>query len=71
MMIGAARKDIGPGSFPDVRLAETRDKARVTKERIQEKRAPVSERKQDRHALIKEQKSARLNLTRTWGRLQY
>lgn len=55
-MVGTARKDIGLGGFPDVGLAEARDKARATKERIQEGIDPVAERKQARQSLIKEQK---------------
>tara|TARA_B110000503_G_C7131389_1_gene406947 strand:- start:572 stop:1810 length:1239 start_codon:yes stop_codon:yes gene_type:complete len=50
--VGAKRKDIGLGGFPDVTLAQAREKARTTKEMIQQGLDPVAERKAARTALI-------------------
>lgn len=44
-MVGSKRRDIGLGGFPDVTLAQARDKARELKEKIKEGIDPVEERR--------------------------
>lgn len=51
--VGGRRREIGLGGFPDVTLAGARDKARDTKEAIQQGRDPVEERKAARIELIR------------------
>ena len=51
-IIGAKRRDIGLGGYPDVTLAQARDKARDTKETIQQGIVPVAQRRAVRTALI-------------------
>jgi integrase len=51
-MVGSKRRDIGLGGFPDVPLAQAREKARETKEQIKQGIDPVAERKANRAALI-------------------
>ncbi len=50
--VGAKRRDIGLGGFPDVTLAGAREKAREVREKIQAGIDPVEERKANRSALI-------------------
>lgn len=51
-MVGAKRRDIGLGGFPDVPLAQAREKARETREQIKQGIDPVEQRKAARVALI-------------------
>lgn len=53
--VGAKRRSIGLGGFPDVGLAEARRKAQEYKEQIQQGIDPVEARKATRRALIAEQ----------------
>lgn len=55
VMVGGKRREIGLGGFPDVTLAEAREKARFFKERIKQGFDPVAEKKEARVKLIKEQ----------------
>ncbi|HET8903661.1 MAG TPA: integrase arm-type DNA-binding domain-containing protein [Saccharospirillum sp.] len=57
-MVGAKRRDIGLGGFPDVPLAQARVKAREIKELISQGIDPVTERKVRRSALIADQAKA-------------
>ncbi|WP_022962625.1 tyrosine-type recombinase/integrase [Halopseudomonas pelagia] len=57
-MVGAKRRDIGLGGFPDVPLKAAREKAREIKEQIQQGVDPVLQRKANRSALIREQSKA-------------
>lgn len=50
--IGGKRRDIGLGGYPDVTLAQARDKARAAREKIVQGIDPVAERKAARDALI-------------------
>lgn len=50
--IGARRRDMGLGAYPDVPLAQARDKARAAREKISQGIDPVAERKAARDALI-------------------
>lgn len=54
-MVGSKRRDIGLGAFPEILLAEARDRARDTKANIQAGRDPVEERKAARLELIRQQ----------------
>lgn len=56
--IGAKRRDIGLGGFPDVSLAAARETAREMKRRIAEGFDPAAERQAARAALIVEQRKA-------------
>ena len=56
-MVGAKRKDIGLGGYPDVSLLGARDVARQAKAKIVEGIDPVAEKKAARAALIIQQKS--------------
>lgn len=47
-----ARRDVGIGGFPDVPLAQAREKAREMREKIRQGIDPVEERKQARAALL-------------------
>ncbi len=49
--IGAKRRDIGLGGFPDVGLAQARDRARETREKIRQGIDPVAERRAVRDEL--------------------
>ncbi|MFT3668456.1 MAG: tyrosine-type recombinase/integrase [Pseudoxanthomonas sp.] len=51
-MVGGKRRDIGLGGFPDVPLALARDKARTTREKIEQGIDPVLERRSSRQALL-------------------
>ncbi|MDO8908992.1 MAG: integrase arm-type DNA-binding domain-containing protein [Pseudohongiella sp.] len=57
-MVGTKRRDIGLGGFPDVTLAQARDKARELKEKITQGIDPVEERKAARRSLIASQLSS-------------
>ena len=50
-MVGNRRPDIGLGGYPDVTLAQAREKARELKEQIRKGIDPVAERKAARNAL--------------------
>jgi integrase len=50
-MVGKRRPDIGLGGYPDVTLAQAREKAREFKEQIRKGIDPVAERKAARNAL--------------------
>jgi integrase len=56
--VGTKRREIGLGAFPDVTLAQARDKARQTRQAIHEGRDPVAEREAARRALIAAQGQA-------------
>jgi integrase len=56
--VGNKRRNIGLGGYPEVSLATARDKARSTKELIDQGIDPVQERKARRAALIKSNLSA-------------
>lgn len=49
--VGGKRRDIGLGSYPEVGLAEAREKARTTRDRIRDGEDPVLERARKRSAL--------------------
>jgi integrase len=51
-MVGTLRRDIGLGGFPDVQLAQARDKAREAKESIRQGIDPIEQRKAARSALL-------------------
>jgi len=51
-MVGDKRREVGLGAFPDVTLAQAREKARETRQAIAEGRDPVAERAAARSALI-------------------
>jgi hypothetical protein len=55
VMVGDRRRDIGLGGFPDVTLAQAREKARVLREQIRQGIDPVTERKAAKRALIASQ----------------
>ncbi|WP_306046219.1 site-specific integrase [Nioella sp. MMSF_3534] len=50
--VGSKRREIGLGSYPEVSLAQARDRARDVKDKIREGIDPVEERKAARAALI-------------------
>ena len=52
VMVGSKRREVGLGAFPDVTLAQAREKARETREAIKDGRDPVAERRAARSALI-------------------
>lgn len=54
-MVGTKRRDIGLGGFPDVTLAQAREKARVMRELIRQGIDPVEQKKAARAALEAEQ----------------
>jgi integrase len=54
-MVGQKRRHIGLGAFPDVTLAQARDKAREARETILQGRDPVIERQRARESLIDDQ----------------
>ncbi len=49
--VGSRRRDIGLGGFPDVTLAQAREKARVTRGKIDQGFDPIEERKAAKVAL--------------------
>jgi integrase len=50
-MVGGKRRDIGLGGFPDVTLAQAREKARATKEKIAQGIDPIEEQRAARSLL--------------------
>ena len=54
-IVGSKRRNIGLGGFPDVTLAQAREKARLMKELILDGIDPVEERRAKQQALINEQ----------------
>ena len=54
-IVGSKRRNIGLGGFPDVTLAQARDKARKMKELILDGIDPVEERRAKQQALINDQ----------------
>lgn len=52
LMIAGKRRDVGLGGFPDVTLAQARNKARLYRDLVAEGRDPQAERKAARKALI-------------------
>lgn len=54
-VIGAKRRDIGLGGFPDVSLSDAREIARQLKEKIKEGIDPIAERREAKQELIKAQ----------------
>lgn len=56
--VGAKRRDMGLGGFPDVPLAMAREKARQARELIASGIDPVLQRQESRSALIREQAKA-------------
>jgi integrase len=50
-MIAGKRRDMGLGGFPDVSLAEAREKARKARSQIEEGLDPIAERRSKKHAL--------------------
>ncbi|UYG01758.1 integrase arm-type DNA-binding domain-containing protein [Halomonas sp. LR3S48] len=53
--VGAKRRDIGLGGYPDTPLASAREKAREAREKIQQGIDPVAERRALRSALLAQQ----------------
>lgn len=51
-VVGSKRREIRWGAFPDVALAQAREKARQTRQAIEDGRDPVAERATARSALI-------------------
>lgn len=54
--VGGKRREIGLGGFPEVTLAQARDRARAAKEQIRQGIDPVEERKAARSALVAAQR---------------
>ncbi|KAA8608535.1 integrase [Salipiger aestuarii] len=54
--VGTKRREIGLGGYPDVTLAQARDGARETKDKIRSGIDPVEERKAAKSALVAEQR---------------
>ncbi|WP_290689364.1 MULTISPECIES: tyrosine-type recombinase/integrase [unclassified Haematobacter] len=52
VLVGGRRREIGLGGFPDVTLAQARDKAREAKDQIKRGIDPVEERRTARAALV-------------------
>lgn len=52
VMVGGRRRDIGLGAFPEISLAQARDRAREAKDAIRRGFDPVEERKAARAALV-------------------
>lgn len=65
--VGAKRRDIGLGGYPDVTLAQAREKARDARDKIRQGIDPVAERKAAREALIASQ-AASLTFDQAAGR---
>ena len=57
-VVGAKRRDIGLGGYPDVGLSDAREAAREIKAKIKAGIDPVAERKQAKQALIRDQGKA-------------
>ncbi len=57
-MVGAKRRDIGLGGYPEVSLSLARDKAREAKEKIRQGIDPVEERRAARKSLIASQSNS-------------
>ena len=57
-MVGAKRRDIGLGGYPEVSLSLARDKAREAKEKIRQGIDPVEERRAARESLIASQSNS-------------
>jgi len=53
--VGGKRKDIGLGGFPEVSLAQAREKARATKQTIKDGKDPILQKRLNEQALIKAQ----------------
>lgn len=58
-MVGGRRRDIGMGGFPEVKLAQARERAREAKDKIRQGIDPVEERKVARSALVAARKRGR------------
>src|SRR5438309_1942620 len=56
-VVGAKRKDMGLGGFPDVSLAQARERAQAMRQAIREGRDPVAERLAAKRALIAAQQA--------------
>jgi len=56
--VGAKRRDIGLGGFPDVTLSQAREKAREAREKIRQGIDPAAERRAAREALVAAQAKA-------------
>lgn len=56
--VGEKRRDIGLGGYPDVTLAQAREKAREIKDKIRQGIDPIDEKKALRSSLIKSQSKA-------------
>ncbi|MEQ8254801.1 MAG: integrase arm-type DNA-binding domain-containing protein [Roseovarius confluentis] len=54
--VGGKRREIGLGGFPDVALAQARDRAREAKEQVRCGIDPVEERKESRAALVEKRR---------------
>jgi integrase len=54
-MVGTKRRDIGLGGFPDVQLAQARERAREAKDAIRQGIDPIEQRKAARSALLASQ----------------
>lgn len=57
--VGAKRRDMGLGGFPDVTLSGARDKARAARQKIAEGVDPIEENRAARSAMIASQASAK------------
>jgi integrase len=57
MKIGAKRRDMGLGGFPDVELAQAREKARAARDLVEQGVDPILQRKQAKSALAIQQAS--------------
>lgn len=55
ILIGNKRRDVGLGGYPDVQLAQARDKARDVREKVAQGIDPVAERQTARSALLAQQ----------------
>ena len=54
-MVGSKRREIGLGGFPDVTLAQARERAREAKEAIRQGIDPIEQRRASRAALAAQQ----------------
>lgn len=55
ILVGNKRRDVGLGGYPDVQLAQARDKARDVREKVAQGIDPVAERQTARSALLAQQ----------------
>ena len=55
ILVGNKRRDVGLGGYPDVQLAQARDKARDVREKVAQGIDPVAERQSARSALLAQQ----------------